>query len=513
MKKLLSIFLLVFILLNTSLSFAWDFQVETKLSTIKQESYKKQIDSVYKNFENKLSKLNEEKQISNIEKVVSKIDVLLKKKLSDKNNYVLSYLNYLLKYKLNLLLNEDNINIWEVLKIEDEKVNKELTCKSWTHKELNKCVENIKSCNIENWTWIQKWDWNKWYECMPNKCNDWYINNTWKICSKIVSQDVSDKNITDNNVIWTEISWIIKENTTLTLDKSPYIVVNDIIINKDIIFNIEPWVVIKFKKIKDRGFYIINKWKITARWTYDKNIIFTSNSNLPKLWDWDSIETIDLWSIDFEYVNVEYAQNWIASKNALNTKIKNSLIQKCWTSIFTKNSAIITDNIIKNNYRWIIHNYWSPSWSWIWDYTKEYEWMWNLIIDNNDISNNESSIKTVDKYHAWIVIWLTDKITEVKITNNAIYNNYNWINFIGNLSNNIIIDNNNIFDNSYYNIWFFKGIYSKNSIKFSNIYWWDIDESIIKSKIYDYNFDYVTPLPKTILEWNKDKIIDNIWVK
>lgn len=123
MKKILSIILLVFMLLNTSLSFA-KFSVETKLSNKKQEAYKKQIDKVYKNLDNKLSKLSEEKKISNIEKISKKIDKLLLKKLSDKNNFVLSYLNYLLKNKLEkwntgVVIEEVKSNEYNLIKVLD----------------------------------------------------------------------------------------------------------------------------------------------------------------------------------------------------------------------------------------------------------------------------------------------------------------------------------------------------------------------------------------------------------
>lgn len=124
MKKFLSILLLVFFLFNINLSYAWDFQVNTKLPNTKQEAYKKQIDKVYKNLDNKLSKLSEEKQISNIEKIVKKIDKLLLTKLSDKNNFVLSYLNYLLKEKLEkwntgTIIEETKSNEYNLIKVLD----------------------------------------------------------------------------------------------------------------------------------------------------------------------------------------------------------------------------------------------------------------------------------------------------------------------------------------------------------------------------------------------------------
>jgi uncharacterized membrane protein YhiD involved in acid resistance len=94
MKKILSIIVIAFLLL-WNLTFAhfnsWLWRAE--LSIQKQELYKKQVDKVYKNFENILSKLNEEVQISKIKEMVWKIEKLLKNKNSDKNKLILSYLN------------------------------------------------------------------------------------------------------------------------------------------------------------------------------------------------------------------------------------------------------------------------------------------------------------------------------------------------------------------------------------------------------------------------------------
>lgn len=204
MKKILSFFVIVFILLQ-NISFA-EFNIETKLSVQKQESYKKQVDTVYKGFENKISKFNEEKQISNIEKVVWKIEIILKNKLSDKNNFVLSYLNYLLKEKLDFLKNNDeSINLWKLLQIEDEKIIKtENKTTIIEEKKTPKIESEIKTCYGDNWIWEEKItliDWVKqtspW--CKFIKCNDWYDNINWACIKKQVQKTCSQNEHIENN--------------------------------------------------------------------------------------------------------------------------------------------------------------------------------------------------------------------------------------------------------------------------------------------------------------------------
>ncbi len=196
MRKILSIFLLVFMLLNTSLSFAWDFKVETKLSAVKQESYKKQINSVYKWFENKISKISEEKQILNINTIVSKIDILLKTKLSDKNNYILSYLNYLLKDKLEKIKNlETEIKQKQLLEKQAEEDNKkilssddrpiwtiEITAPNYSYdKGKNLVYEIITTNNIVKWYELYKnlktWEFETSYY---TELENWFYNNNTK---------------------------------------------------------------------------------------------------------------------------------------------------------------------------------------------------------------------------------------------------------------------------------------------------------------------------------------------
>ena len=91
--------------------------------------------------------MNEEKQISNIEKVIWRIEVIFKNKLSDKNNFVLSYLNYLLKEKLDFISKEDDISISDSLKLENDKNEeiKEIKCSIWYTNQNWTCIKKEES--------------------------------------------------------------------------------------------------------------------------------------------------------------------------------------------------------------------------------------------------------------------------------------------------------------------------------------------------------------------------------
>lgn len=94
MKKFLTILFISFLTFNTTFASL----------TIKQETnLKTQTQKAYNSFEKKLSKLDTTIQINKLNTVIWKIDILLKKKLSDKNRLVLTHLNELLKARKNIL--------------------------------------------------------------------------------------------------------------------------------------------------------------------------------------------------------------------------------------------------------------------------------------------------------------------------------------------------------------------------------------------------------------------------
>ena len=249
MKKriliLISVILLWFSFVNA------DFSSNSSIAEKKQELFKKEIQKIYDKFEVTLSRLEKEKQVDNLKKISSKIDENLKnQKLNENNIFVLSYLQFLVKEKIEVL---EAVNVWDILQIENEYLN-DIQCNSWYllvnwecikqvesnssntnttkecyidngkgiqtynnwswsdceitncdssyHREWTKCVENKKDCSINNWTCVQYWNnWSwlekeiicnhgyelDWTNCIK-KCASW----TWKYNGECVSQKPCD---------------------------------------------------------------------------------------------------------------------------------------------------------------------------------------------------------------------------------------------------------------------------------------------------------------------------------
>lgn len=423
MKKILSLFVIVFILLQ-NISFA-EFNIETKLSAQKQESYKKQVDTVYKGFENKISKFNEEKQISNIEKVVWKIEIILKNKLSDKNNFVLSYLNYLLKEKLDFLKNNDeSINLWEVLKVEDEKIIKtENKITIIEEKKTPKIESEIKTCYGDNWIWEEKItliDWVKqtspW--CKFIKCNEWYENKNW-VCIKKEVQKICNQNEH------------IENNSCVSNFRSCN--VDNWIWQQQYLWNF--WTECSFIKCND--------WYDNINWAcIKKQVQITCNQN-EHIENNSCVSNIKSCNID----NWVWEQNWNWSNwskciLSLNEQIKlsgcDNLTKIWWKEFCATNSKL--------NKFWfsISHNIDDSSW-WIWEYDNQYIYSNNMI--NSACPDGFKVPSSKDMVQVLNNIWC-----------NYIFN-WNWFPLIDKLQNsqweiNKCFENtqNSFWDNYFYEI-------------------------------------------------------------
>ncbi|MDR2411433.1 MAG: hypothetical protein LBD88_02395 [Candidatus Peribacteria bacterium] len=121
MKKIL-LLVLMFSIFTTYTAFG-DFQIKTTIPKNRQESYKLEINRVYKKFKDNLAKLPIEKQVSNVRDIVLNTSNLLTKKQSEKRIFVLSYLKYLLNEDLDYL----NVKLLEYIKNEQ---NKPIQCSS-----------------------------------------------------------------------------------------------------------------------------------------------------------------------------------------------------------------------------------------------------------------------------------------------------------------------------------------------------------------------------------------------
>jgi parallel beta-helix repeat protein len=153
----------------------------------------------------------------------------------------------------------------------------------------------------------------------------------------------------------TEIGGQIKEDTTLSLGNSPYILNRNLEILPDVKLTIEPGVVIKaatYTAIVVRGnFHAIGK--------PDKHIKFTSLRENDKWdgiqikdesFDYESDELIEGYGCTIQYCEIKNASTGISCENAA-PLISNNIIQNGGEGIKCRDSAnpVITKNLIKDN--------------------------------------------------------------------------------------------------------------------------------------------------------------------
>lgn len=101
----------------------------------------------------------------------------------------------------------------------------------------------------------------------------------------------------------TEVSGIISTDTTWTLGNSPYIVIGNTLVEKNIKLIIDPGVIVKF----DSDRYLQVDGSLQAIGTEEENIVFTSNEEIPTPGDWGGLrfENTSNGSI-LEYCTIEY---------------------------------------------------------------------------------------------------------------------------------------------------------------------------------------------------------------
>ena len=146
----------------------------------------------------------------------------------------------------------------------------------------------------------------------------------------------------------TTVGGYISENTTWTLDGSPYIVTGDVIVESNVFVTIEPGVIVKFKN----GTNLVIDGALMARGNVTHSILFTSNATSPKPGDWGSIlfresnvESVIEWAV-IEHgdigINIDRARpvikNCTISKNNIGLSVTRSsiIIEK---SSFTDNKG------------------------------------------------------------------------------------------------------------------------------------------------------------------------------
>jgi PKD repeat protein len=113
----------------------------------------------------------------------------------------------------------------------------------------------------------------------------------------------------------TYVGGYISENTTWTLDGSPYIVTADVIVESGVILDIDPEVVVKFTI----GTNLVIDGALVAEGNTTHPITFTSNSTTPAPGDWGSIrfrDSTDDALCKVSYANIRYGVTGIAVEYA-----------------------------------------------------------------------------------------------------------------------------------------------------------------------------------------------------
>jgi len=152
----------------------------------------------------------------------------------------------------------------------------------------------------------------------------------------------------------TQVSGEITKDTVWTLEKSPFIVIDDVIVEREVTLTIEPHVEILFKQNKGltiKGILIADG---SAKGTISDSsefIKFTSNQLIPDLGDWRGIEfknTNNDKSI-LKYAKIKYAQQGLYIFSS-SPKIERCIIQNNNTGILAKDMfSSVTHCIISNN--------------------------------------------------------------------------------------------------------------------------------------------------------------------
>lgn len=383
MKKIIYVILSLFLIFNINSTFA-------NLTIKQQENYKNQINKVFWKFENQISKISKEKQIEKLNTILSKINIILNKKNSEKNKFVIEYLKTLITNKINQYNN---------LSTEKEV------------KQQENFTEN--SSNIENKV-VSLNDNEKEIKDFVSNLTKWITNEDEKI--KIIFQWITT-NIKYNQTILdlynsdkteSEINRIIADKS---LCKSCY--------NWYDTFKTKNWVCEWYTELFDmmlKSIWIkdteIISW--TALWTNNK--VWSHSWN--RIWSYYYDTTRDKWTMKWYKLpkDIFYSTRTtnIYDKNLI-WKDFNTLI--CWVYNSNYKNSSNKYTILSGCVKYTI------------DDIKEF--VPNLyILDNNDYytdsSWNKFSLRYIDKWWIHISVLTTEMFLNMKNSNDIKILRENW---------------------------------------------------------------------------------------
>jgi len=253
----------------------------------------------------------------------------------------------------------------------------------------------------------------------------------------------------------TSVGGIIWSNTTWTLENSPYIVTENILVDVEATLTIEPGVTVKF----DGKYYLLVKGTLSAIGTADNYITFTSNKPVQTSGDWGLI--------DFYYANdasilryciIEYAGGASVGADMTRAGIE-----------VRHSSPTIVNNVIRKNG---VHGI--------------------ALIDNGspNISHNLIILTDALGYHpetqgAGAAIYASgNNPTPIIMYNTLTLNNYGIFLFLHPYPT---ISKNNIYGNYIYDIKLYNDV---PNVDASNNWWGTTNITLIDEHIYDFYDDF-----------------------